>query len=186
MSSNQDHIPDELTNLLKRFITKRVSNPQDAEDILQEVYYKIYWNINGLKDIGKLNAWVFQITRNAIYDHYRARRRDGTFVEAPEMEAVRIDENDNQEMAGCLKAMIDHLSEKDREAIMLTEYKGLTQKELGELLGLSHSGAKSRVQRAQQRLKKMLSNCCSLELDCYGNVIDYKLKAKSNPFCDLK
>ncbi|WP_094606337.1 ECF RNA polymerase sigma factor SigM [Sporomusa silvacetica DSM 10669] len=186
MNNNQDHISDEFATRLKSFISKRVSNPQDAEDILQEVYCKIYRNINGLNDTGKLHAWIFQIARNAVHDHYRTNRREEPFAEPPEPEAVRADENDNKEIAGCLKVIINHLPDKDREAIELTEYKGLTQKELGQLLGLSHSGAKSRVQRAQQRLKEMLCECCSLELDRRGNVIDYKLKAKANPFCDLK
>lgn len=186
MNNKQDQISDEFTTRLKSFISKRVSNPLDAEDILQEVYYKIYRNINGLNDTGKLHAWIFQIARNAIHDHYRTNWREEAFAEPPEPEAVGADDNDNKDIAACLKGMINQLPDKDREAIELTEYQGVTQKELGQLLGLSHSGAKSRVQRAQQRLRKMLCECCSIELDRRGNVIDYKLKAKENPFCDLK
>lgn len=181
-----DYLSGEFTSHLKGFITKRVASPQDAEDILQEVYYKIYRNIDGINDTSKLHAWIFQIARNAIHDHYRTRRREEPFAEPPEPEEIRAEENDNKKIAGCLKVMINHLPDKDREAIELTEYKGLTQKDMGDILGLSYSGAKSRVQRAQQKLKKMLCDCCSLELDRRGNVIDYKLKAKTNPFCDLQ
>lgn len=186
MSNDVDYLSREFTSHLKSFISKRVASPQDAEDILQEVHYKIYRNIDGLKDTGKINAWIFQIARNAIRDYYRTHRREEPVPEPPEPEVFQTDENDNKEIAGCLKAMIDHLPDKDREAIVLTEYKGLTQKELGELLGLSYSGAKSRVQRAQKKLKEMLCDCCSLEFDRSGNVIDYKIKAKKNSFCDLQ
>ncbi|MDT8900306.1 RNA polymerase sigma factor SigZ [Anaeroselena agilis] len=186
MNNNAKDITEEFARRLKNFVYKRISSPQDAEDILQEVYYKIHKNIDELNDAGKLSAWIFQIARNAIHDYYRAHRQEEPFAKPPEPEEVRADENDNKEIAGCLKAMIDHLPDKDRAAIVLTEYKGLTQKELGELLGLSYSGAKSRVQRAQQKLKKMLGECCSLELDRRGNIIAYKLKAKTNPFCNLK
>ena len=60
----------------------------------------------------------------------------------------------------------------------VTEYQGLTQRELAEKLGLSFSGAKSRVQRAREKLKKMLLDCCHFELDRRGKVIDYR------PNCD--
>lgn len=186
MHNYTNYISGEFAGHLKKFISKRVSSPQDAEDILQEVYYKIYKSIDRLNDPSKVNAWIFQIARNAIHDYYRARRQEEPFAQPPEAEEIRADSNDNKEIAGCLKAMIDHLPEKDREAIILTKYKGLTQKQLGETLGLSYSGAKSRVQRAQNRLRKMLCECCSLEFDRRGNIVEYKLKAKSNPFCDLQ
>ena len=181
-----DYISEEFAGQLKKFISKRVPSPQDTEDILQEVYYKIYRNIDRLNDAGKMNAWIFQIARNAIHDYYRARGQEEPFAQPPEPEEVRDDSNGNKEISSCLRAMIDHLPDKDREAIVLTEYKGLTQKQLAELLGLSYSGAKSRVQRAQKRLRKMLCECCSLELDRRGNIVEYKLKEKSNPFCNLE
>jgi RNA polymerase sigma-70 factor, ECF subfamily len=63
-----------------------------------------------------------------------------------------------------------------RQALLLTEYKGLTQRELAERLGLSFSGAKSRVQRAREKLKAMLLDCCHFEFDRLGKVIDYQPK----------
>ncbi len=54
-----------------------------------------------------------------------------------------------------MPAMVGQLFEKDRQALVLTEYQGLTQ-EAAEILGLSLSGTKSRVQRAKRKLKKLL------------------------------
>ncbi|HLZ55439.1 MAG TPA: sigma factor-like helix-turn-helix DNA-binding protein, partial [Ktedonosporobacter sp.] len=68
--------------------------------------------------------------------------------------------------------------DQDRQALVLTEYQGLTQKELGERLGLSFSGAKSRVQRAREKLKQELLACCHFELDRRGHILDYQ------PRCD--
>jgi RNA polymerase sigma-70 factor (ECF subfamily) len=62
--------------------------------------------------------------------------------------------------------------------LVLTEYQGLTQKELGERLGLSFSGAKSRVQRAREKLKQQLLACCHFELDRRGHVINYQPKCQ--------
>jgi RNA polymerase sigma-70 factor (ECF subfamily) len=70
--------------------------------------------------------------------------------------------------------MVDNLLPQDRQALILTEYHGLTQKELAERLGLSVSGAKSRVQRARERLKQQLLDCCHFELDRRGHILDYQ------------
>lgn len=72
----------------------------------------------------------------------------------------------NDEIAQCLKAMINYLPEKYKQAIKLTEFQNLTQRELGERMGLSVSGAKSRVQRARLKLKEML-----YPPNRYGNVM---------------
>ena len=74
------------------------------------------------------------------------------------------------------------MPEKYKQAIILTEYEGLTQK-LAEKLGLSLSGAKSRVQRARLKLKELLLNCCHFELDRFGNILEYHHKSKACNFC---
>src|SRR2546423_8933278 len=79
-----------------------------------------------------------------------------------------------KELIPGIKVMVDSLPADYREALYLTEYQGLTQRELAERLGLSFSGAKSRVQRAREKLKQMLLECCHFELDRRGHVIDYQ------------
>ncbi len=71
-------------------------------------------------------------------------------------------------------AMVRDLPETYREALRLTEYQGLSQKELGERLGISFSGAKSRVQRARAKLKQQLLACCHFQFDYAGQIIDYQ------------
>ncbi len=93
------------------------------------------------------------------------------------------DLSSNEEIVSCLKAMINHLPEKYKQAIILTEFQNLTQKELSERMGLSLSGAKSRVQRARSMLKETLLGCCHLEFDRLGNIIDYTHKTKDCKFC---
>ncbi len=78
------------------------------------------------------------------------------------------------ELLPCIRAMVLALPDQDRQALILTEYQGLTQKELGERLGLSLSGAKSRVQRAREKLKQQLLACCHFEVDRRGHILDYQ------------
>jgi RNA polymerase sigma-70 factor (ECF subfamily) len=67
---------------------------------------------------------------------------------------------------------VDELEPPYREALLLTEWQGVSQHEMAARLGLSPSGAKSRVQRARRRLKALLLDCCALELDRRGTVLD--------------
>ena len=183
VSTNE--IWEDFKEPLKRFIASHVQNEYDAEDILQEIFFKVHSHIGCLKEEGKLRAWVFQIARNAVMDHYRRQKAGAQMSEIPEdiiNEPVEIIDED-QDITMCLRSMINYLPEKYSQAILLSEFEGLTQRELAEKLGLSLSGAKSRVQRARKELKGILMECCQFEFDRFGNILDYRHKRKSCPHC---
>lgn len=170
------HVP------LHQFIRRRVSDESMAEDLLQEVFLKIHQHIQNLKDVRRLESWIYRITRNLIVDYYRGQRQameafDGG--EVPDLPEELPDDDIVQELLPSVRAMVLALPEQDRQALILTEYQGLTQKELAERLGLSFSGAKSRVQRAREKLKQQLLACCHFELDRRGHVLDYQPRCSS-------
>jgi len=168
------HVP------LLLFIRKRVADSETAEDLLQEVFLKIHQRIETLSDVKKLESWIYQITRNSIVDYYR-RNKPTTTLEEPEVLQLPEELPDDDivsELFPSIRAMMNSLPELDRQALILTEYRGLTQKELGERLGLSFSGAKSRVQRAREKLKQMLLACCHFELDRQGHIINYQSRCQ--------
>jgi RNA polymerase sigma-70 factor (ECF subfamily) len=157
------------------FIRIRVADDATAEDLLQDVFVKIHQQIETLKDTKKLESWVYQITRNTIIDYYRSRRVTIS-LEEPEVLQLPEDLPDDDivsELFPAVRAMMNSLPEQDRQALILTEYQGLTQKELSARLNISFSGAKSRVQRARQRLKQQLLTCCHFELDTRGHILNY-------------
>ncbi|WP_220210223.1 RNA polymerase sigma factor SigZ [Reticulibacter mediterranei] len=169
------HVP------LYQFIRRRVSDEATAEDLLQDVFLKIHQYSSSLKDARRLESWIYQIARNLIIDHYRSHRHLMTSLDAEEALDLPEDLPDDDivsELLPCVRAMVLALPEQDRQALILTEYQGLTQKELGERLGLSFSGAKSRVQRAREKLKQELLACCHFELDRRGHILNYQ------PRCD--
>jgi len=182
-----DQVWNDFTIQLRRFIASRVRNETDLEDILQEVFIKIHRGIDKLEDQLKLQAWVYQITRNAIIDHYR-KSDDGVEVTS-ELPDVLAEEDGNQEIesevAAWLRPMMEELPEKYREALQLTEIHGLTQKELAERLNISISGAKSRVQRAREKLKDVLLECCHVEVDRRGKVVDWESKEPDCRYCTV-
>ncbi len=175
MISSIESIWKEFHSKLKQFIVMRESNPDDAEDILQEVFIRIYKNINSLKDEQKLTSWIFQITRNVIIDYYRSKKDSKEFDE--EIISTNIDEEDSIiKLSVGLNDFVEHLPPVYKEAITLTEFEGMKQRELAEKLGISLTGAKSRVQRARQRLKEMLLDCCNFEFDSTGKMCDFSKK----------
>jgi RNA polymerase sigma-70 factor, ECF subfamily len=158
---------------LERFIRSRVPDTDTADDLLQDVYLKIHTRIDSLRDDERMQAWVYQIARNTVYDYYRSHKPALEITEvfpAPEDEA---DDEIAERLARSVRTMIDLLPPDYREALLLTDYEGLSQKELAERLGISLSGAKSRVQRARKMLREMLLLCCHFQFDRRGKVIDY-------------
>ena len=87
------------------------------------------------------------------------------------------------EVADCIKMIVANMPEKYRSAIQLTEFAETSQVELARQTGMSLSGAKSRVQRGRRKLKEILLDCCKVEVDNYGNILDYRRKHTSCKYC---
>jgi len=178
MNATLEHIWHEFAEKLGQFIRSRVSDPATAEDILQDVFVKIQKRLGQLQDPAKLQGWIYLIAHNAIIDHYRTRKET---VEVPDTLPAEPDSNDGEvaELTAAFRRMIYNLPEPCREAVVLTEFDGLTQQALADHLGISLSGAKSRVQRGRAQLKQMLDECCTFEFDRRGKVIDCTPRAKA-------
>jgi RNA polymerase sigma-70 factor (ECF subfamily) len=157
---------------LLNFIRRRVEDEAAAEDILQDVFVKVQSRIGTLGKERKLAAWLYQITRNAIIDYYRAYRPAEAMPKALAAEEQELTEKARREIEGCLEPMIQDLPDKYRQAIILSEIEELPQKQVAKRLGLSWSGAKSRIQRGRLMLKNTLLECCRFEYDTLGNVVN--------------
>lgn len=181
MTVSVENIWQEFSAKLRQFIRGRVQDDATADDILQDIFLKIQTRLGQLEDSSKLQGWIFLMARNAIIDHYRTRKET---VEVPETLAdeTATDDADIEGLKLAFRRMIDALPEPYREAIILTELEGLPQKELAERLGISVSGAKSRVQRGREQLKRALMECCQFEFDRRGRVIDCAPRAPGS--CD--
>ncbi len=167
---------------LKQFILKRVVDEDNAEDILQDVFVKIHTRIHTLRDEEKLQGWIYQIARNAIYDYYRAQRDTLALPDSDMFIAGEtLSDSAIEELLPCIREMVECLPAEYQQALILTEYDGLSQKELAARLGISYSGAKSRVQRAREKLKTMLLDCCHFQFDHSGRVIDYQPRLNCCP-----
>jgi RNA polymerase sigma-70 factor (ECF subfamily) len=172
-----DAIWTRLSDDLRRFIRRRVSDDHVADDLLQESFVRVHRNLAALQDADRLTAWVYRIARNVIHDHHRqAARTTLALVDDPVEEASDRLASLRSRAAEWLEEMVRQLPDGYREAVQLSEIEGLPQQEVADRLGLSLSGAKSRIQRGRAMLKDILDQCCHFEFDRRGNVTDYEPK----------
>src|SRR5687767_10678731 len=120
MTPTLETIWNEFAAKLRQFIRARVAEPATAEDILQDVFVKIHGRLDTLESPAKLQSWLYLITRNAIIDHYRARKET---TEVPESLPAEVPETE-MELEGLTTAfrrMIYSLPEPYRNAVVLTD-----------------------------------------------------------------
>lgn len=171
-STTTEQIWELFSAKLKSFLLQRVSDHQVAEDLLQETFLRIHKKLDDIDDEQRITAWVFQIARNLVIDHYRSKGRDSTVAMPKDVEVPsNEEENLNELVEGWLPAMIAQLPHDYGEAVEQYELKGMPQQQIADNLGISLSGAKSRVQRGREKLKSLLFDCCSFEQDRRGNII---------------
>src|SRR5207237_4441366 len=82
MLTTTEQVWDAFHGPLQQFIRRRVSDEVTAEDVLQDVFLKIHQRVETLKDVKRLESWIYQITRNAIIDSNRSSRPTTTLEEA--------------------------------------------------------------------------------------------------------
>ncbi len=165
------------------YLTKRVKNSEDVNDIIQNTFIKVKKNIDSLKNPLKAEKWIFQIARNTMYDFFRDRKKnlefqDNTSESFSELNNFEDEEVDvitkTQKMSEYASLVIENLPEKYTQAIMLADIEGMSMKEVAKNLDLSISGAKSRVQRGRKLIKELILKCCEVQTDVYGNILDYE------------
>jgi RNA polymerase sigma-70 factor (ECF subfamily) len=157
MENKIQNIWKDLHQELQKFIFSKVKNKEVSEDILQDVFLKIQMNVHTLKDSSKLTSWVYQITRNTILDHFRKNK---TISPLENIDIVEADADlDFSRLSDCINSKINNLPNTYKEALLLTILRDFSQIELAEYLGISYSGAKSRVQRGKEKVKTQVLNC---------------------------
>lgn len=178
---------DDVHASLRTFIGRRVRNPADADDLVQQVMLRLIAGLDSLRDTDRVYAWVYRTARNVIVDHYRSpvTRREVASGDAEEVAMARpaidaVDEDEGtalHELAACMAPMLTRLPAAQQTALRLTEIEGRAQADAARAEGISLSGMKSRVQRGRRQLRAALEACCAVHLDRRGGVIAYRPQA---------
>lgn len=147
-----------------------VQNPEDAQEITQDVFIEVYHSADKFRGDSKLSTWIYRIANNKALDHLRKKKRKKRFAfitslfdphsgeqvfDQPNFEhpGVILEQKEN---AKYLFAAIDKLSAKQKQAYVLNKIEGLPNKEIAEIMDMSLSSIDSLLHRAKGSLRKEL------------------------------
>jgi len=156
---------------LRNFIRRRVADPSDAEDILQEVFYELVETYRLMKPIEQVGAWLFRVARNRITDLFRKRKPEASTndpVVAEEGELLTLEDLLPSREAGPeaayartvllaeLEDALEELPDEQREVFLAHEIEGRSFKDLAVETGLSVNTLLSRKHYAVIHLRERL------------------------------
>lgn len=167
----------EFSAPVRAFVRKRVPPGLDADDVVQDVFLRIVRHRDELDRVENLEAWIFRVARTALADALRAhQRRDGrgSDVDPDELAGEHAEDAPRAiaELAPCLRPFVSRLDAPYRQALELTDLGGMSQTEAATQLGISVSGMKSRVQRARDQVRRDFLDCCAVQHDARGAIMD--------------
>jgi RNA polymerase sigma-70 factor (ECF subfamily) len=160
---------DRYKNRLYRFVARYTNDMEDARDITQEVFLKVYGALDSYDPRYKFSTWLFRIAGNAAIDHLRRRKVRPLSLELPvdedgESRAVEpretrpdpFDDLARRRLGQALHDAIEKLPDDYRELISLRHYGELPYEEIAELKGMPLGTVKNKLFRARQALRDLL------------------------------
>jgi RNA polymerase sigma-70 factor (ECF subfamily) len=154
-------------------MTSRVGAPEEAEDLAQEVFLRVYQVRKTYQPRSRLSTWLFTIANNLASNILRARQRrrtvsldsrdSGPFKTRPAEQLLRdpgigpMQRVQKAELAQHIRAALDTLNERQRMALVLNKFEGMTYAEVAEVMGLTTKAVKSLLSRARENLHAALS-----------------------------
>ncbi|MEM9589995.1 MAG: sigma-70 family RNA polymerase sigma factor [Pseudomonadota bacterium] len=157
---------------LKGYLQRRLANPHDVEDVLQDVFLRVTRNEAALAATKEPLAWLYTVARTAALDHQRRVRKHAPMETGGVSEDIpdTSEAPDEDAFSGCMTPLIEALPERYRDAIQFVDLEGGRQTEFAQARGIGLSAAKSRVQRGRRQIKAALLACCTLERDALQSV----------------
>ena len=169
-------IYQEFAKPIERYLL-RFLEPREAEEVTQEVFFKVNSSLADFRHEAKLSTWIYKIATNMAIDRlkkasYRFETKQISLQESERsvpMEAQHANSVESntihKEMNQCIRGVIDKLPENYRMVIVLSELGGFSNQEISEVLGLSVGVVKTHLHRGKKRLKEELIKACDFSWD---------------------
>jgi RNA polymerase sigma-70 factor (ECF subfamily) len=162
-----------------RYVRSVVRDAAEAEDLTQETFLRAYRARNSLRDRDAMLPWLYSVATHVCLDRLRQRTRhaqarsdvdpEGVAPPDPDPSAGHLVEQ--EEMSECVEAYVSELSDAYRAVLLMHDVKGLTAREIGELLGDSTGSVKIRLHRARKQLQAALEAGCEFTHDERGTLV---------------
>ena len=145
---------DAVGNQVYGFALSLVRHPQDAEDVLQETFVRIHAYAPQYRPQGKPLAWIFTIARHLALDKLRQRGRTQPLPESTDI--IDLCDIANADHRLLLDSLLNHLSEEDRQILILHAVVGMKHREIAAVMGWPLNTVLSRYRRALNRLQSIV------------------------------
>ena len=141
---------------LYRFLKNHISDPELCDDLYQNILLRIHVSRHTYDDRFSFKSWLIAIARNVLNTHLRQHYRWKEFFTLVEEPAEGSTESGDSEVMGNLKDALNSLSDKEREALELSQLEDLSMEEAANRAGTTVGAFKVRVHRATKNVKKNL------------------------------
>lgn len=149
---------------LYNYVLKMTEDVMLAEDIVQDIFLKLYQNLDNIRSKDNINYWLFTTTRNEVYTYFRRKRirtdqfnvEDIDEIEIPSEDGVE-DEIEKREVKEIVMKELKNLPVEQKEVFILREYSGLKYSEIGNVLNIDERLVKSRLNKARDKLINKVS-----------------------------
>lgn len=146
---------------LYRMAFRLMSNREEAEDIVQEVYMKLWGMRNKLNTYNSIEALSIRITRNLCLDHLRRRKVNQDALKAEMLKesghSVSPAENlEKKEEAEIVRTLIEALPEPQRSLVHLRHLEGKEYEEMAEMVNMNVNAIRVSISRARKQMREML------------------------------
>jgi RNA polymerase sigma factor (sigma-70 family) len=161
--SAQKQLYDRYVSLMLGICLRYSRSREEAEDIVQEGFLKIFQNINTFRKQGSLEGWIKRIMINHALNHYKKNRRIPFTEDVEEINETEIFKFNHEEEPldpvepNVLLAMVQSLPEGYRLVFNLYVFEGYSHREIAEALNFSENTSKTQLMKARRNLQKQLS-----------------------------
>ena len=140
------------------------SDRMQTDDIVQNVFIKLYQNLDLIRNKDSVLAWLFRSARNELYSIYRNTKLKKLYMESEDYEEIEIEadfslseEIENKELNEIIMKELENINPEQKEIFILKEYSGLSYKEIAVLTEIDEELVKSRLYKVRQKLIKRVS-----------------------------
>jgi len=156
-------IVDAYKNLVFTVALRMVKNTEEAEEVAQDTFIKVYRSLAKFKGDSKFSTWIYRIAYNTCLDRIKKHKKETQHIAIDEMEGFEIKQMDNalnhlikKEKSNLVKKCVEKLSPKDAALITFFYFEEKNLAELAEVMALNENNVKVALFRARKRLAQVI------------------------------
>jgi RNA polymerase sigma-70 factor (ECF subfamily) len=140
------------------------SDRMQTDDIVQDVFIKLYQNLDLIRNKDSVLAWLFRSARNELYSLYRNTKLKKLYMESEDYDEIEKEDDfslseeiETKELNEIIMKELENINPEQKEIFVLKEYSGLSYKEIAVLIDIDEELVKSRLYKVRQKLIKRVS-----------------------------